>query len=81
MLQEVSTRWNSQLLCMRSCLKSEGAIRAVVGLEEFRSMKSLVGSLFFLLLNMKNVCPGRGQVWSSSSGVIEETVSCSSTFL
>ena len=46
-LQEVSTRWNSQFLCMRSCLKSEGAIRTVIGSEEFRSMKSLVGA--FLL--------------------------------
>ena len=66
----VSTRWNSQLLCMRSCLKSEGAIRVVLGSEEFRTMKSLVSWLFniahFLfysrlgwsLVNHKSICWG-----------------------
>jgi hypothetical protein len=40
--QEVSTRWNSQYLCMESVLKMEQAIRHVLGTEEFRTMKSLV---------------------------------------
>ena len=43
-LQDVSTRWNSQLICMSSCLRSEGAIRAVLATEDFRTMKSLVSS-------------------------------------
>ena len=49
-LQDVTTRWNSQLLCMKSCLKSEGAIRAVLASEEFKTMKSLVGEIFRLLM-------------------------------
>ena len=49
-LQDVSTRWNSQLICLQSCLKSEGALRAVLASEEFRTMKSLVGEIFRSLL-------------------------------
>ena len=44
-LQDVSTRWNSQLFCLQSCLKSEGALRAVLASEEFKTMKSLVGEI------------------------------------
>ena len=61
LLQDVTTRWNSQLLCMRSCLKSEGAIRAVLGSEEFKSMKSLVSDLLHWH-NNKMICIREG--WS-----------------
>ena len=40
--QSVSTRWNSEYLCMKSILKSEAAIRHVLASGEFQSMKSLV---------------------------------------
>jgi len=39
--QSVSTRWNSEYICMRSILKSEAAIRQVLASGEFQSMKSL----------------------------------------
>ena len=45
-LQEVSTRWNSQLICLRSCLKSEAALRSVLSSGEFKTMKSLAGVKF-----------------------------------
>ena len=45
--QEVSTRWNSQFLCMKSVLKSEAAIRHVLATGEFSSMKSLVRNMLW----------------------------------
>ena len=48
LLQEVSTRWNSQLLCMKSILKSEAAIRHVLGTGEYKSLKSLVSSVKYM---------------------------------
>ena len=52
--QSVSTRWNSEYLCMKSILKSEPAIRHVLASGDFLSLKSLGGggtfeSLFWLL--------------------------------
>ena len=55
MTQDISTRWNSQLSCMKSILKSEGAIRYVLSSGEFKSMKSLVR--FYLLKMFYSLVP------------------------
>lgn len=73
-LQDVSTRWNSQLICMSSCLRSEGAIRAVLATEEFRTMKSLVSSegtpvIYSLFMS------GGGKVFTASSGSTNKNLS------
>lgn len=52
LLQDVSTRWNSQLACMKSIVRSEAAIRHVLDSGTFKSLKTLVrlGMSLFLVI-------------------------------
>lgn len=47
LVQDVSTRWNSQLACMKSILRSEAAVRHVLESGHFTSLKTLVRLLVF----------------------------------
>ena len=73
-------RWNSQHQCMKSVLKSEGAIRQVLASGLFDHLKSLVGCtlIFFcqecigLDLSLLTFYVGWSEVWSAAADSPEE---------